>query len=92
METPPMSKIVAPVDMPRYLLPDQKRVGFRNRVLQFVIDFQAKHRRSPHQKEIAYGVGVATVSSVCRALKLLEIEGRIRRCRTQVQVLKEQVA
>jgi hypothetical protein len=74
--------------LPDYLERDKPRALFRERVLQFVADFQAGHGRSPHQKEIAHGVGISSAGSVWRALKLLEEEGRIKRVRTQIEILR----
>ena len=76
------------IRLPDYLERDKPRALFRERVLQFVADFQAEHGRSPHQKEIARGVGISSAGSVWRALKLLEEEGRIKRVRTQIEILK----
>lgn len=73
--------------LPPYMEADLRRTEFRDRVLRFVAEFQAEHRRSPMQKEIAEGVGVATAPSVFRALKILEAEGRIQRVRTQITIL-----
>lgn len=75
------------IRLPDYLERDLPRVDFRSRVLAYVADFQAEHHRSPMQKEIAAGVGISSVGSVWRALKLLENEGRIRRVRTQIEIL-----
>jgi hypothetical protein len=75
------------IAMPGYLERDKPRVLFRERVLSFVAEFQAQHRRSPHQKEIAHGVGINSAGSVWRALKLLENEGRIKRVRTHIEIL-----
>ena len=77
------------VRLPDYLERDKPRILFRERVLQFVADFQAKHHRSPQQKEIAAGVGISSPGSVWRALILLEEEGRIKRMRTQIEILKQ---
>ena len=75
------------INLPAYMQPDLRRSKFRDRVFQCVADFQAKHGRSPHQKEIAAEVGISTVSSVWRALKILEAEGRIeRRHRTEIKL------
>jgi len=73
--------------LPDYLERDRRqRAPFRERVLAAVADHQAKHGRSPLQKELAAVVG-NPVSSVWRALRLLEDEGRIRRIRTQITLL-----
>lgn len=75
------------IRLPDYLERDRVRCEFRDRVLQSIKDFQAQHHRSPQQKEIATAVGISSVSSVFRALRILEDENRIRRVRTQIQVL-----
>jgi len=76
------------VGLPAYVERDRPRVDFRNRVLAVVTDYQAEHRRSPSHKEIAAAVGIRTEPAVWRTLRLLEDEGRIRRCRTQITLLQ----
>jgi hypothetical protein len=77
------------IRLPDYLEKDyHQRVNFRERVLEFVANFHGEHHRSPQQKERASAVGINSASSVWRALKLLEEEGRIKRVRTQIEILK----
>ena len=49
----------------------------RERICQFIIDYNSKHSYAPTIREIGAGVGLKSSSSVYRHLTQLEIEGRI---------------